>query len=114
LKGAKKHLDIVRKCRKEIETELEQVCQDVLDLLDEYLIPKAESGSVGHQILKIQVLPGYLPGFSLAGTYLTSRQNPGTYLTFLTQVLRYSDNLITCCNSCCHSSIYESEALIIR
>jgi hypothetical protein len=27
-----------------IETELEKVCQDVLDVLDESLIPKAESG----------------------------------------------------------------------
>jgi hypothetical protein len=27
--------------------------------------------SVGHQIPKIQVLPRYLPGFSLAGTYLS-------------------------------------------
>jgi hypothetical protein len=26
-------------------------------------------------VLKIQVLPGYLPGFSLAGTYLTFAKN---------------------------------------
>src|SRR5277367_6523194 len=72
--------------------------------------------SVGRQILKIQVLPRYLPGFSLAGTYLTSRQNPGTYLTCLTQVPRYSDTLITCCGYCSAkvSRFYSCKALILR
>jgi hypothetical protein len=34
----------IRDYRQKIETELEKVCQDVLDVLDESLIPKAESG----------------------------------------------------------------------
>ncbi|KAK2753608.1 hypothetical protein FQN54_007385 [Arachnomyces sp. PD_36] len=43
-KGSDKHVGIIRDYRQKIETELERVCQDVLDVLDESLIPKAESG----------------------------------------------------------------------
>jgi 14-3-3 protein epsilon len=43
-KGTDKHVDTIRNYRQKIETELEKVCQDVLDVLDESLIPKAESG----------------------------------------------------------------------
>jgi 14-3-3 protein epsilon len=43
-KGSDKHVSIIREYRQKIETELEKVCQDVLDVLDESLIPKAESG----------------------------------------------------------------------
>ncbi len=43
-KGTDKHVSTIRDYRQKIETELEQVCQDVLDVLDESLIPKAESG----------------------------------------------------------------------
>ena len=43
-KGSDKHLGTIRDYRQKIETELERVCQDVLDVLDESLIPKAESG----------------------------------------------------------------------
>lgn len=43
-KGSDKHVDIIRDYRQKIETELEKVCQDVLDVLDESLIPKAETG----------------------------------------------------------------------
>lgn len=43
-KGSEKHVDIIREYRQKIEKELEQVCQDVLDVLDESLIPKAETG----------------------------------------------------------------------
>lgn len=43
-KGSDKHVTIIRDYRQKIETELEKVCQDVLDVLDDSLIPKAESG----------------------------------------------------------------------
>ncbi|KAI4287675.1 MAG: hypothetical protein L6R35_003070, partial [Caloplaca aegaea] len=43
-KGSEKHVGTIREYRQKIETELEKVCQDVLDVLDESLIPKAESG----------------------------------------------------------------------
>ena len=43
-KGTDKHVETIRNYRQKIETELEKVCQDVLDVLDESLIPKAESG----------------------------------------------------------------------
>jgi 14-3-3 protein epsilon len=43
-KGTDKHVAIIREYRQKIETELENVCQDVLDVLDQFLIPKAESG----------------------------------------------------------------------
>ena len=43
-KGSEKHVGTIRDYRQKIETELERVCQDVLDVLDESLIPKAESG----------------------------------------------------------------------
>ncbi|KAK8216888.1 hypothetical protein M8818_001851 [Zalaria obscura] len=43
-KGSEKHIGIIREYRQKIETELEKVCQDVLDVLDESLIPKAETG----------------------------------------------------------------------
>ncbi|KAJ5851982.1 uncharacterized protein N7529_011367 [Penicillium soppii] len=43
-KGSDEHVGIIRDYRQKIETELEKVCQDVLDVLDEALIPKAETG----------------------------------------------------------------------
>jgi hypothetical protein len=43
-KGTEKHVGTIRDYRQKIETELEKVCQDVLNVLDESLIPKAESG----------------------------------------------------------------------
>ncbi|PSK55240.1 14-3-3 protein [Elsinoe australis] len=43
-KGTDKHVGIIREYRQKIELELEKVCQDVLDVLDDSLIPKAESG----------------------------------------------------------------------
>jgi len=43
-KGSEKHVAIIREYRQKIESELEKVCQDVLDVLDHALIPKAESG----------------------------------------------------------------------
>jgi len=43
-KGSDKHVATIREYRQKIESELERVCQDVLDVLDQALIPKAESG----------------------------------------------------------------------
>jgi 14-3-3 protein epsilon len=43
-KGSDKHIGTIRDYRNKIETELEDVCKDVLNVLDEHLIPKAESG----------------------------------------------------------------------
>ena len=43
-KGSDKHVGTIKDYRNKIETELEQVCQDVLNVLDDSLIPKAESG----------------------------------------------------------------------
>lgn len=43
-KGVEKHVGIIREYRQKIEAELEGVCQDVLNVLDESLIPKAETG----------------------------------------------------------------------
>ena len=43
-KGSEKHVSTIRDYRSKIEAELERVCQDVLDVLDDSLIPKAESG----------------------------------------------------------------------
>ncbi|OAG39118.1 14-3-3 family protein epsilon [Fonsecaea monophora] len=43
-KGSDKHVATIREYRQKIESELEKVCQDVLDVLDKALIPKAESG----------------------------------------------------------------------
>ncbi|KAI4276652.1 MAG: hypothetical protein L6R38_005597 [Xanthoria sp. 2 TBL-2021] len=42
-KGSDKHVGTIRDYRQKIETELEKLCQDVLDVLDDSLIPKAES-----------------------------------------------------------------------
>lgn len=43
-KGSEKHVAIIREYRQKIENELEKVCQDVLEVLDNSLIPKAEGG----------------------------------------------------------------------
>ncbi|WEW60310.1 hypothetical protein PRK78_005795 [Emydomyces testavorans] len=43
-KGSEKHVTIIREYREKIEAELERVCQDVLEVLDNNLIPKAETG----------------------------------------------------------------------
>jgi len=43
-KGSDKNVGSIRDYRQKIETELENVCQDVLNVLDDSLIPKAESG----------------------------------------------------------------------
>lgn len=43
-KKSDKHVGKIREYRTKIEKELEDVCNDVLQVLTEYLIPKAESG----------------------------------------------------------------------
>ncbi|KAK2748273.1 hypothetical protein FQN57_000931 [Myotisia sp. PD_48] len=43
-KGSEKNTQAIGEYRQKIETELERVCQDVLDVLDTSLIPKAETG----------------------------------------------------------------------
>ncbi|KAJ5085579.1 hypothetical protein N7532_010350 [Penicillium argentinense] len=43
-KGSDQHVGIIKDYRDKIEKELEDVCQDVLNVLDESLIPKAETG----------------------------------------------------------------------
>lgn len=43
-KGTDKHVGTIRDYRQKIENELEQVCEDVLNVLDDSLIPHAESG----------------------------------------------------------------------
>jgi len=43
-KGSDKHVSTIRDYRSKIETELEKVCQDVLDVLDQHLIPHAATG----------------------------------------------------------------------
>lgn len=43
-KNNEKHVGKIREYRQKIELELDQVCGDVLNVLDEFLIPKAESG----------------------------------------------------------------------
>ena len=43
-KGSDKHVGTIKEYRAKIEAELEKVCLDVLDVLDKFLIPKAESG----------------------------------------------------------------------
>jgi len=43
-KGSDKHVSTIREYRSKIEQELENVCQDVLNVLDDSLIPHAASG----------------------------------------------------------------------
>lgn len=43
-KGSEKHVSTICEYRAKIEAELEKVCRDVLDVLDEALIPHAASG----------------------------------------------------------------------
>ncbi|RKK63427.1 hypothetical protein BFJ68_g17653 [Fusarium oxysporum] len=43
-KGTEKHLATIRGYRIKIENEIEEICRDVLDLLDQSLIPNASTG----------------------------------------------------------------------
>lgn len=56
-KGSEKHVATIREYRHKIEDELEKVCQDVLDVLDECLIPHAASGESKVFYHKMCVMP---------------------------------------------------------
>jgi 14-3-3 protein epsilon len=60
-KGSDKHVTIIRDYRSKIELELEKVCEDVLDVLDQSLIPKAETGESKVFYHKMYVLRLQLP-----------------------------------------------------
>lgn len=62
-KKSDKHVGKIREYRTKIEKELEDVCKDVLDVLDRFLIPKAESGESKVFYHKMSV-SFYLTGFS--------------------------------------------------
>jgi 14-3-3 protein epsilon len=62
-KGSDEHVGIIRDYRQKIETELEQVCQDVLDVLDQALIPKAETGESKVFYYKMWVNPNRSSNF---------------------------------------------------
>ncbi|KAH9489953.1 14-3-3 class protein [Bulinus truncatus] len=46
--GSEKKANMAREYREKIESELKSICQDVLDLLSKYLIPKAQEDSAHH------------------------------------------------------------------
>lgn len=56
-KGTEKHVGTIRDYRIKIEEELERVCQDVLDVLDDHLIPQAASGESKVFYHKMFVVP---------------------------------------------------------
>lgn len=66
-KGSEKHVGIIRDYRQKIELELEKVCQDVLDVLDDSLIPKAETGESKVFYHKMCVHPQEYPRDVLQG-----------------------------------------------
>jgi 14-3-3 protein epsilon len=43
-KGNEKHVQMTREYRKKVETELINICNDILALLDSHLIPPATTG----------------------------------------------------------------------
>jgi 14-3-3 protein epsilon len=62
-KGGDKHVGSIRNYREKIEKELEGVCNDVLNVLDDCLIPKAESGESKvfyHKMYVFRRVPGPL------------------------------------------------------
>ena len=60
-----------KRLTQKIETELEKVCQDVLDVLDESLITKAESGESKVFYHKMYVLKGF------AARCIITAESPG-------------------------------------
>ena len=60
-KGTEKHVGTIRDYRIKIEEELERVCQDVLDVLDDHLIPQAASGESKVFYHKMFVVPPRAP-----------------------------------------------------
>lgn len=71
-KGSDKHVTTIRDYRHKIESELERVCQDVLDVLDESLIPNAASGEskVFYHKMYVDCLVRSGPGALLYGPFL--------------------------------------------
>jgi hypothetical protein len=68
-KGSDKHVGTIREYRHKIEAELEKVCQDVLEVLDESLIPNAATGESKVFYHKMYVSLSSTPGaFSCAST----------------------------------------------
>jgi 14-3-3 protein epsilon len=66
-KGDESHVELIRDYRHKIELELEAVCHDVLDVLDQELIPKAESGESKvfyHKMYDISRILRATPNFS--------------------------------------------------
>lgn len=61
-KGSEKHVATIREYRHKIENELEKVCHDVLEVLDESLIPNASTGEskVFYHKMYVCMAPGFL------------------------------------------------------
>jgi hypothetical protein len=99
-KGTDKHVSTIRDYRQKIETELEKVCQDVLDVLDESLIPKAESGESKVFYHKMYVFisdDGFTPRFVRVCLLLTGVSNIGRVTitaTWLSLLLARSARLL--------------------
>jgi 14-3-3 protein epsilon len=80
-KGSEKHVGTIRDYRQKIETELEKVCQDVLNVLDESLIPKAESGESKVFYHKMYAHPRAPTPRSASTVKLTDTRNTGRVTT---------------------------------
>ena len=65
-KGSEKHVTTIRDYRHKIESELEKVCQDVLNVLDDSLIPNAASGEskVFYHKMYVDTASSTLTGFA--------------------------------------------------
>jgi len=44
VKGSETKIEMIKKYRTQVETELKDICQDILDVLDKHLIPSASTG----------------------------------------------------------------------
>lgn len=79
-KGSDKHVTKIKEYRDKIEKELEQVCGDVLNVLDDCLIPKAESGE--SKVFYHKMCVQY-PDFS--EIYSDNRSRKGDYHRYLAE-----------------------------
>ena len=43
-KGSEQHVSLIKEYRQKIEAELAKICEDILEVLDQHLIPSAQSG----------------------------------------------------------------------
>jgi hypothetical protein len=64
-KGSEKHVPTIKEYRTKIEKELEDVCEDVLNVLDQHLIPHAESGESKVFYYKMYVAEAHYDNFSI-------------------------------------------------